>query len=274
MKIPFKNFSLFVDTTFFNKNRTTLLFIHGFTGSSKDWKNILPQIDQSFSCVAIDLIGHGNSPSPEEITFYEIDSIVEQIKTVLDELKINKVILTAYSMGGRVTLNFANTYPQFIKGLILESTTPGIKDETERKERFENDKALSQKILDIGTEKFAEYWMNLPIFSSQNKLPEKILETIKTDKSLNNPVGLANSLIGFSTGKMDPLWSHLNKLNFPVLLIAGELDSKYNTLNQKMNDFLPSSELHIVKNAGHNIHLEKPSEFIILVNSFLQTIFE
>lgn len=273
MKIPFENFSLFVETEYFNPNKTTILFIHGFTGSSKDWGNILPQIDKSFSCIAIDLIGHGQASSPEKMSYYKIESIIQQIKKVIDEFKIDNVILTGYSMGGRVAMSFANAYPGIIRGLILESTTAGIEDGNERTERLENDKVLSQKILDEGIEKFVEFWMNIPIFSSQKRLSKNELEEIRRNKLSNNPIGLSNSLLGFSTGKMLPLWNKLHKFNLPVLLLAGELDSKYSIINQKMHNLLTNSEFHTAKNTGHNIHLEKPSEFIILVNSFLQSSF-
>ena len=271
MKISFGKFSLFVNTEYFNPDKTTLLFLHGFTGSSKNWNEILPQIDDSFSSVAIDLIGHGQSSSPKEISFYQIDSIIQQIKKILEELKIVKVIPVGYSMGGRVALSFANKYPQLINGLILESSTAGIKNEKERLTRIRNDEQLAEKIIQFGIEDFIDYWLNLPIFESQKKLPEQKLDEVRTSKLKNNPTGLANSLFGFSTGKMPPLWERLNNFFFPVLLLSGQLDQKYCELNKEINKVLPNSQHIIVDGAGHNIHLEKPYEFVIFVNRFLKT---
>lgn len=270
MKISFDNFHLFVDTQFFNPNKKTILFIHGFTGSSKDWQNIIPQIDESFSRVAIDLVGHGQSSSPEEISFYKIESITQQLKKVLEKLKIDKVIFAGYSMGGRVALSFTEAYPQLLHSLILESATAGIETETERKTRFESDGTLAKKIINDGIENFVEYWMNLPIFESQKNLPIEKINQIKKNKLSNNPIGLSNSLLGFSTGIMPTLWNNLADLKIPTLLLSGQLDSKYVNINQKMNKLIKFSEFQIVKNAGHNIHLEKPSEFIIFVNRFLR----
>lgn len=273
MKIHFENFHLFIDTTNFNPDKPTILFLHGFTGSSSDWTEIIPQIDSKFSIVVIDLIGHGKSDSPDDVSFYEIDSIIHQLKSAIEKLELNKIILCGYSMGGRVALSFASQYPQLINGLILESSTAGIKSEDERLTRIKNDEQLGEKLTQNGIEEFVDYWLNLPIFESQKNLPKQKLQEIRTNKLRNNPTELANSLLGFSAGKMPPLWEQLNNFSFPVLLLSGEFDKKYCELNKEMNKLLPNSQHIIVPGAGHNIHLEKPSEFVIFVNRFLRTNF-
>lgn len=273
MKIPFENFQFFIDTTNFNPDKPTVLFIHGFTGASSDWSEIIPQIDPNFSTIAVDLIGHRKTDSPDDISFYEITSIVQQLKYVIEKLGLDKITLCGYSMGGRVALCFANKYPQIIKGLVLESTTAGIKSDEERLTRIKNDEKLARKIIQNGIEDFIDYWMNLPIFESQKNLPKQKLKEIRTTKLKNNPTGLANSLLGFSTGKMPPLWERLNNFSFPVILLSGEFDQKYCELNKEMTILFPNSQHIIVECAGHNIHLEKPSDFVIFVNRFLRTNF-
>jgi len=273
MKISFENYSIFLNTDYFFPEKPTIIFIHGFTGSSNDWLEIIPQIDNHFSVVAVDLIGHGKSSSPNDFSLYKIGAVNKQLKKIIETLKLDKVIITGYSMGGRVALNFANEFPNFVNGLILESTTAGIIDKKERADRYKNDLSLSQKILDDGIEKFVDYWMNLPIFSSQKNLSKEKLNDIHSGKLNNDPIGLSNSLIGYSTGRMQPLFDRLSNFNFPVLIISGEKDGKFCKINSKMNDLIPFSEHKIVKGAGHNIHLEMPSDFVILVNRFLRTNF-
>lgn len=273
MKIPFKNYHLFVDATYYNTNKPTILFIHGFSGSSLDWKEIIPQIDENFSCIALDLIGHGQSSAPNDIVEYEQLTLVNHLKEILDLLSINKAILCGYSMGGRLSLSFAEDYRERVHGLILESTSPGIQENNQRNERLHSDKLLAENIHKNGIEWFVDYWMNLPIFSSQKQLSTSILNRIKISKLNNNPDDLANSLLGFSQGKMKPCWENLTTFTFPIQLIVGESDKKYCLINDQMNQQLQNSTFSIVQNAGHNIHLEKPSDFVILVNRFLRTNF-
>lgn len=273
MKIPFKNYHLFVDTTYYNTNKPTILFIHGFTGSSLDWKEIIPQIDENFSCIALDLIGHGQSSTPNEIVEYEQLTLVNHLKEIFDRLNIAKALLCGYSMGGRLSLSFAEAYRDRVFGLILESTSTGIQEINQRNERLVSDKFLAENIVNNGIDWFVDYWMNLPIFSSQKQLSTSILNQIKLSKLNNNPTGLANSLIGFSQGKMKSCWENLTSFTFPIQLIVGNSDEKYCLINEQMNKKFQNSTYSIVQNAGHNIHLEKPSDFVILVNRFLRTNF-
>lgn len=61
----------------------------------------------------------------------------------------------------------------------------------------------------------------------------------------------------------------LPNFNKKVLLITGKLDSKFTNLAQKANRLLPNSKIKIVDDCGHNVHLEKPEEFLKLLNWFL-----
>jgi len=173
-------------------------------------------------------------------------------------------------MGGRAALSYASQYPSNIKALILESSTAGIENTDERDARLINDTELTNKIENIGVEEFIKYWMELPLFESLKSIPQEEYQKIVRNKLNNNKKGLANSLRGFSTGKMVSLWNKLGDLNFPILLITGGLDKKYELIASKMQKLLPQSEHKIMIDAGHNVHLEKPKEFIKLVNNFLE----
>ena len=70
-------------------------------------------------------------------------------------------------MGGRLALSFAMEYPHKVRKLILESSSPGLKTEAERKKRQIQDEKLAQMILEQGMERFVEYWEDVPLFSSQ-----------------------------------------------------------------------------------------------------------
>lgn len=270
MKISYKNISLNLEIIQKNNSDDFILFLHGFTGSSLDWKEIAENIDSRFNIVALDFIGHGKSESPADEKFYSVESIIEQIDESINRITKNKIILAGYSMGGRAALCYANQHQEKLKALILESATPGITSNTVREERIANDENLEKFILDNPIEKFVDYWMNIDLFSSQKKLPGEKLKFVRGNKLKNNPVGLANSLKGFSTGKMLPLFENLKNIRTKTLLISGELDKKFSTISLSMSKLLPLSENIIIKGAGHNTHLEKPKEFLNVVNNFLK----
>lgn len=159
--------------------KDTVIFIHGFTGSAEDWFSIIEQLPDTFNYAAIDLIGHGKSDKPVNPDYYTTEAIVEQIKFVKDKLTLNQpVILIGYSMGGRAALSFATAYPKDIKGLILESSSAGIKNESDRKKRYEDDMKLVQFIQDHTMEEFIELWYDQEMFNTQRRFSnDKIKKT-------------------------------------------------------------------------------------------------
>jgi 2-succinyl-6-hydroxy-2,4-cyclohexadiene-1-carboxylate synthase len=175
-------------------------------------------------------------------------------------------------MGGRTALSFAVKNPQKVVALILESSTAGIENKTERNSRIKTDYEIADKILKDGIDAFVQYWLDLPFFKSLKSLSKKEYSNLREQKRKNSTTGLANSLKGFSTGKMPKLWNELNRLSFPTLLIAGSLDRKFVKTNKAIHQAIQSSELSVLENCGHNTHLENPEEFIILVNSFLNNL--
>ena len=93
MEINFQNISLNVEITRNNDSDNYILFLHGFSGSSKDWLEILPGINKDYNFIMPDFAGHGKSDSPEVPDFYQTGSIVQQIKIISETITPEKIIL-------------------------------------------------------------------------------------------------------------------------------------------------------------------------------------
>jgi 2-succinyl-6-hydroxy-2,4-cyclohexadiene-1-carboxylate synthase len=270
MKILSQNISLNVELfSEIDSKKENLFFLHGFTGCANDWKKTSQLIDNRFNKIAVDLIGHGKSDSPKIIDKYSASSINSQLLYVINQFAKEKVILLGYSMGGRAVLSFAINHPDRIKGLILESTSAGIKDPAEREERIINDEELAEFIESNSIEDFIDHWMNLEIFGTQKRFSNELLQKLRKEKLYNSFLGLANSLRGFGTGRMPYLGDKLSSLDFPVLLITGALDSKFTRINKELVKKFPSPIHQIIKNAGHSGHLEETDKFAEAVKLFL-----
>lgn len=270
MKIKFDNFELNVETpSKLSQNKKYIFFLHGFTCSSLDWSDVIDDIVKNFNPILIDLIGHGKSDSPENLDYYRVESQIEQIKKIISHFTDEKIILCGYSMGGRLALSFANKYPENLSGLILESSTYGIKNNSEREKRIKRDNSICEYIKSHSIEEFVNLWMNKDIFNSLKKLPEEKYNSIIKSKLENNKIGLVNSLLGFGTGIMPSLFDELKKIKIPTLLITGELDKKFTTTNKEMVNEFPSANHFIIKHTGHSAHLENSTEFINRINQFL-----
>jgi 2-succinyl-6-hydroxy-2,4-cyclohexadiene-1-carboxylate synthase len=256
----------------FEQSKKTILFLHGFTGSANDWQDAAQKIDKRFNKIALDLIGHGKSSSPTSVNYYMGDSLSNQIEQVINHLRLKEVVICGYSMGGRVALNFAVAKPELVKGLILESASPGIKNQKEKEERKKSDEELAAYIGNNSLEDFAVMWLDQELFGTLRRFSNDRLKRIREEKAKNSKIGLANSLLGFGTGVMPFLAPELSKLKFPTFLITGGLDDKFTQINQNLKKLSSTIKHKIISTSGHNTHLEEPKKFIDAVNGFLSSL--
>jgi 2-succinyl-6-hydroxy-2,4-cyclohexadiene-1-carboxylate synthase len=246
-----------------------LVLLHGFTGSANGWGSLLDELAVAgFYVIAIDMLGHGQSDVPADQLRYGMEHCQSDIIGVLQQLDIpsGEAILLGYSMGGRIALYSA--FSGYFRALILESASPGIADPTEREPRCISDMALADHIERDGIEAFVNYWQQLPLFASQHTLPADKRAALRRQRLQNNPQGLANSLRGVGTGIQPALHERLPNLAIPVLLITGELDNKFCSIAQQMQQDLPHAQCHVVPEVGHIVHLEQPNSFSRLVKEF------
>ncbi|MBC1691890.1 2-succinyl-6-hydroxy-2,4-cyclohexadiene-1-carboxylate synthase [Listeria welshimeri] len=255
-----------------NGEKPVLLMLHGFTGSNKTFQESITHLEEHFSIVAPDLLGHGKTDSPDEIARYSIERIVEDIVTILQELKIMQCFVLGYSMGGRVATAFASAHPEMVRGLILVSSSPGLAQKDLQESRVQADNRLADMLETEGIRSFVDYWEKLALFASQEVLSDELKKRIRLERLAQNPNGLAMSLRGMGTGKQPSYWNHLADFTFPVLLMTGSLDEKFEKIAQEMQQLLPNSTHVTVQNAGHAVYLEQPNIFLSQLTNWLEVI--
>lgn len=246
-----------------------LVLLHGFTGDSSTWHSFIPVWKETYQLILIDIIGHGKTDSSMDVCKYNILTVANHIKEILVQLKVNAAHILGYSMGGRLALTFAIRYPDFVRKLILESVSPGLATEQERKERRIQDEKLGKSILEEGIENFVGKWENIPLFRSQQYLPTFIKDNLRKQRLQNNPLGLKFSLLGMGTGQQPSYWENLHKLTSDTLLITGELDMKFCEIAKQMTEYNHKIQWLKIKEAGHAIHVEKSEIFGTIVKEFL-----
>jgi len=246
-----------------------LVLLHGFTGAASTWKPFCPMWGQHSTLLMFDLIGHGETESPGDMARYDIKKAANDLKMLLDQLGIDKADFLGYSMGGRTAITFASLYPERVRKLVLESTTPGLVNPEDREARIRQDHKLAARIEQEGLEPFIDFWESIPLFQSQLNLPEEVREQIRSQRLRNNPVGLANSLRGMGTGAQPSWWDQLENFDFETLLITGELDEKFCKIATDMASRLPNPTHLTINGCGHAIHVEEREKFGTIVSEFL-----
>lgn len=245
-----------------------LVFLHGFLGSGRSWRDIYVALQGEYFCITPDLPGHGENTKGELSSLLGFEFLTEWLSHLLDEYHAPQIHLVGYSLGGRAALAFAVRHPEKILSLTLESANPGILDGTERLRRLTEDTARAESILKNGMSAFVDKWYRMPLFASLTSQPDK-LSAIMEAASQNDAQWMAKVIRELSPGLQTPLWDSLTNLSFPVLLMAGSKDKKYVQVIQKMAEQIPNSRSAIVPNAGHNVHAEQPEKYISSLKDFL-----
>lgn len=249
-----------------------LVLLHGFTGSAETWATSArhrPELASDFTMLALDLPGHGRSGLPTDLTRYSLTRFADDLANALDKLQVDRAAVLGYSMGGRAALRFALNCPDRVNALVLESSSPGILDDTERAARVASDAVLADVIERDGIANFVDRWERMPMWDSQASLPERVRCELRAQRLGNDTRGLANSLRFAGAGAEPSAAGRLGDLHVPALLITGQLDSKYVGIARAMAAVMPSAELAIIADAGHAVHLERPRAFWSAVTRFL-----
>lgn len=251
------------------QGRVPLLLLHGFTGSSASWRHVAERLAQTFTVIRLDLLGHGQTIAPDDATRFEMRHAAQDVIYIMRELGFNHFGLHGYSMGGRLALYTALHHPENIAALSLESASPGLVTGGERAARKNSDDALARRILADGIPAFVEYWENIPLFASHAQRLDETVKRYQRDIRLANRAdGIANSLKGMGTGVQPSQWELLPRLHRPVLLITGEEDVKFTSINGQMASQLPDAVHLPIHNAGHTIHLEQHEAWLAAVTAF------
>jgi len=263
--------------TFGSAAQPPLLILHGFLGSWRDFSSVLPQLKAHFYCILPDLPGHGKTTTTSE-SGYSFSHTARSLISLLTYLNIKQTNLLGYSMGGRIALYVACHYPTHISRVILESASPGLRTDAERKARKEKDEAIAQQIETLPLSDFLTHWYKNPLFASLEHHPQASADMLKR-RQKNEPTELIKALRGLGTGQQPSVWNCLrNEKRPPLMLMFGSQDLKFVALSQEMakeceKSNKPEVVLRSFSGCGHNIHLEagetSPKQYADAVSAFL-----
>jgi 3-oxoadipate enol-lactonase len=92
-----------------------LVLIHGFTLDTRMWDDQFEAFSQHYRVLRYDARGFGKSALPVQGESY---SHREDLKALLDHLKVSQAFILGLSMGGRTAISFTLEYPEVVRALI------------------------------------------------------------------------------------------------------------------------------------------------------------
>ena len=139
MNTETKGYDLTIEVNDFNlsyddvgEGRIPIIFLHGFPFDKSMWKEQCEFLKTNYRLIACDIRGFGKSI--DEQTSLNMSLFADDLIQFMDKLEINKAIICGLSMGGFITLNALERFPERFEALIL-CDTQCIADTTEVKEK-------------------------------------------------------------------------------------------------------------------------------------------
>ncbi|WP_209389225.1 alpha/beta fold hydrolase [Chryseobacterium sp. RR2-3-20] len=237
-----------------------LVLLHGFMENSSIWSDVEKNLSSDFSILKIDLPGHGKSEILAEVHTMEL--MADEVKKVLDHEKIDNIHLLGHSMGGYVSLAFAEKFPESLKSLTLFFSTFLADDEQKKEQR--------KKSYRIIKDAFAHYARaGVPNLFNPNELDVlegKIENALEIALSTNNLGALAcvKGMVERPDRK-----EVLENLEAKILVIAGKHDNAVKTELVMKNLPDRTNIKSYILDCGHNGHWEKPSICAEIINTEL-----
>jgi pimeloyl-ACP methyl ester carboxylesterase len=110
-----------------------IVFVHGMGTSATTWERCMDRLADRFTVIAVDLLGHGGSPVPDDPTEYTRDRALADLDDVLADLDA-PAVLVGHSLGGYLALAHAATRPGVARAIVVLNTGPGFRDPAKREE--------------------------------------------------------------------------------------------------------------------------------------------
>ena len=266
----------------YGKGEHVLFLLNGGPGLPCDYLRDphIHLVEEGYRIVAFDQLGCGNSDRPEDVSLWNITRYVEEVETVRKELGIVNFHLLGQSWGGWLSIEYALTYPDEIRSLILANTCGDLQHLTTELNRMRE--ALGSETVAMmlhheamGTIDHPEYQAAITILNYRHvcrlkEWPSSLLASV--DDWNMGPYGTMqgpNEFLYIGNLKDWNRISDMYSLEMPTLIITGTHDEIGPACASRMNNVLPNSEVVVFHNSSHVPFYEEPDLYFKELQIFL-----
>jgi pimeloyl-ACP methyl ester carboxylesterase len=239
-----------------------VVMLHGFLESSEMWEDYAESLSKNFQDILIDLPGHGESGYFSTGT--TIDLMAEMVNTLLDELGIKKVQMIGHSMGGYVTLAFAELFKRKLKSFILLNST-AFEDPEENLEKREKAIEMLQSHPELYIKQtIPGLFREETLFHFSNEKHKLINSALKENAPYNGYIEAVKAM----RDRSDRI--HMLRTHVPKLFIAGTFDPVIPENGSfRQIHFLRHGNGIFLEDSGHMGFIEEKDTALQLITHFL-----
>lgn len=244
-----------------------IVLLHGYLETRAIWEPFTPYLIEHFRLICLDLPGHGNSGIWGKT--HSMDDLAGSVRAVLNAEKLERVFLVGHSMGGYVTMAFAELYPQHLWGYVLFHSTSFADTDEKRSNR---DREIS---LVLCGKKQQIIKVNIPKAFADDNVPR-----LKEQVSRAGHIAMKNPDQGV-VAMLNGMKSRPDRTNvladpsLPLLLIGGMKDN-YIPLEvfEKLTGLAPHASSVRLEESGHMGFVEEPESSAVAIRAFVEEVLQ
>lgn len=237
-----------------------VLLIHGFLEDATMWKHLILDLQKRYRVIAVDLLGHGKTDSLGYV--HTMEDQADMLFALISELRLRKISLVGHSMGGYISLAFAELYPDHLRSLILLNSSAQSDSEDRQKNR---DRAI--EVVKKNSNTFIRIAVHNLFNTQAHELYSKEIEAF-TQQALKTPLqGIIAALEGMKIRIDREALLHFSP--YPKLIIASENDTII-PLNDIKNQVEGADVSFKIIPGGHVSTVEQKIEIASIISSFLK----
>lgn len=237
-----------------SEDKQAIIFVHGFPYNHTMWNKQIEYLSGKYFCVTYDIRGLGVSVIGDGQ--YTMEQYVDDLFSIISELKLKKPILCGLSMGGYISYRAVKRNQDIFKSVIFCDTKPVSDSDEIKLVRANKIKQINEEGVDAFVESFVPTCFS---DSYKGRYTEKY-NSVKSLSKTYSPIGIKGALIAMlSRGDSTPF---LPQIKIPTLHLCGEFDLM--TPPAMMKDVaskITSAKFKVVPNSGHMTPIEN-SDFV------------
>jgi pimeloyl-ACP methyl ester carboxylesterase len=252
---------------------TPVVFVHEFAGDYRSWEPQLRYFARRYRCIAYNARGYPPSGVPAPGAGYSQARAAADIRSVLDQLSIDRAHVVGLSMGGLAVLHFGLTYPERARSLLVGGA--GYGSEAGERDKFRAEAStIAARLERDGMAKFAEAYAYGPTRVQFERKDPRGFAEFKEMLASHSAEGAIGTQLGVQRERpsLFDLEAEIKALKVPMLVVTGDEDWPCLLPNIFLKRTCASAALLVLPNSGHAVNLEEPGLFNAALADFFASV--
>ena len=244
-----------------------VLLIHGVASHSILWNGIIDRLAEQYDCLAVDLLGCGQSDKPAGVD-YSIVAQAEIMMKLIDALGITPIHVIGHEIGGGVTQIMATSRPEQLIDLTMINPVGydfwPVQPITAM--RLPVIRTLTASIMNPHMYRMI---LRRAIFYKDNLTDALFKQFWQPLMSVEGKKGLVNLIRCINNNLLMDIADKLCELQIATLLIRGEADAYLSKeITTRLARDIPNARLENITTGGHFIQIDEPERISLLIQQF------